>query len=355
MNPTNPAHPMNPGSPADPAKPASPANPTGPHQPFRRDPKPLMHPRRVRGGVRLKTKEGEAPESWAAQRVLRVIEQAAEGGALREGLEYARQGQTRRIEFTDGRAQGSVQGRSSRPYKTVVGLKQFADEQRERIIAAMGDQALYAAKLLAGELPTNIEDLFGPLEMRLFPTESDDFELSCTCREKDKPWCKHAVCVAALLAERLGEDALLIFSLRGLDGEELIQRLREHRSLAGRGDHAADLYSARPPEGIEEASPDLESVVDRFWEAGGELAHVDLPITPPEVGYVLLRRLGQSPFPEGRFPLVGLLATCYELIGEEALRGPSEEQGLGDEPPDQAGGEDSPGDGLGGDDGPGSD
>ncbi|MEZ6241820.1 MAG: hypothetical protein R3B57_02150 [Phycisphaerales bacterium] len=309
---------------------SNPASSTGP-QPFRRDPKPLMHPRRVRGGVRLKTKEGQTPASWAAQRVLRVIEQAAPGGALREGLEYARQGQTRRIEYEGGRAQASVQGRSSRPYKTIVGLKQFSETERERVIAAMGDQALYAAKLLAGELPTNIEDLFAPLELRLFPVDGDDFELSCSCRESGKPWCKHAVCVAALLAERLGEDALLIFSLRGLDGQELIQRLREHRSLAGRGDQAHDLYSPRPPEGLEEASPALEEVVDRFWDAGPELAEVDLPITPPEAGHVLLRRLGASPFPEGRFPLLGLLATCYELIGAEALRGP------GDESPEERG------------------
>ncbi len=326
------------------SNPAKPTNPTNPHQPFRRDPKPLMHPRRVRGGVRLKTKEGEQPESWASERILRVVEQAAAGETLREGLEYARQGQTRRVEFEGGLAQASVQGRSSKPYKVVVGLKRFGDEDRERVVAAMGDQALYAAKLLAGELPTNIEDLFAPLDLRLFPVEGDDFELSCSCREKDKPWCKHAVCVAALLAEKLGEDALLIFSLRGLDGEELIQRLREHRSLAGRGDQAHDLYSARPPEGIESASPELEDVIDRFWDAGPELAGVDLPITPPDVGHVLLRRLGPSPFPEARFPLVGLLATCYELIGEEALRGPSEEAGEGLEPGEPGGSDGAAGD-----------
>lgn len=305
---------------------SNPARPQDP-MPYRRDPKPLLHPRRVRGGVRLRTKEGQSFESWATQRVMRVVERLASGEALREGMEYARGGQTRRIEYEGGRASASVQGRASRPYRTVVGLTQFSEEDRERVIAAMSDQALYAAKLLAGELPTNIEDLFAPLEMRLFPTEGDDFQVSCSCKEKDKPWCKHAVCTAALLSERLGENPLLIFSLRGLDGEELIERLREHRSLAGRGDVAADLYSAHPPEGIETASPELESVLDRFWEAGSELAEVDLPISKPEVGHVLLRRLGPSPFPESRFPLVGLLATCYELIGADALRG----VGAGDE------------------------
>jgi len=33
---------------------------------------------------------------------------------------------------------------------------------------------------------------------------------------------------------------------------------------------------------------------------------------------VLLRRLGPSPFP-GAFPIVGLLQTCYEVIGERVV------------------------------------
>ena len=60
--------------------------------------------------------------------------------------------------------------------------------------------------------------------------------------------------------------------------------------------------------------------MDSFWEVGRELAELDTPIEPPPVNCVLLRRLGPSPFTEGRFPLIGLMATCYQLIGEAAVR-----------------------------------
>lgn len=300
----------------------NPATPPPPGQPFRREAKLPVNPRRVRGGVRLKTKEGEPWESWIAERLFRVVEQHASGEALREGLEYARTGQTRRIEIEEGCAKASVQGRASRPYRVSVGLKQFTDEQRERVIEAMSDQALYAAKLLAGELPTNIEDVLAPLELRLFPIDAADFEVSCSCKEENKPWCKHVVCAAALMCERLGENPMLVFSLRGLDGAELIERLRERRVLAGRGTRPGDLYSPRAPGGVEESARPLEDCLDEFWSAGPELEMVHLPIEKPDVGYVLLRRLGSSPFPEARFPLVGLLATCYEIIGQEALDGP---------------------------------
>jgi len=86
-----------------------------------------------------------------------------------EGLEYARLGQTRRIEFENGAAEASVQGRMSRPYPVTLRLKHFSAEDRDRIIESMADQALYAAKLLAREVPANIEDLFAPLDLKLFP------------------------------------------------------------------------------------------------------------------------------------------------------------------------------------------
>ncbi len=307
---------------------SNPAQPP-PGQPFRREAKIPINPRRVRGGVRLKAKEGEAWESWVTQRLFRVVEQASSGEALREGMEYARTGQTRRIDIDDGVSRASVQGRAQRPYRVSIGLERFTDDQRERVIEAMSDQAIYAAKLLAGELPTNIEDLLAPLELRLFPQDASDFEVSCSCKETNKPWCKHAVCASALLCEQLGSDPMLVFSLRGLDGEELIERLRERRVLAGRGSRPGDLYTPRAPGASDDPSPALEDCLEHFWEAGPGLEMVHLPIEKPDVGYVLLRRLGPSPFPEAAFPLVGLLATCYELIGERALAEPIGRLGSG--------------------------
>ena len=64
--------------------------------------------------------------------------------------------------------------------------------------------------------------------------------------------------------------------------------------------------------------PPLDQDVGRFWDAGPELAEVDLQLEPPAVSKPLLRRLGPSPFDQASFPLVGLLATCYDVISERA-------------------------------------
>lgn len=290
------------------------------NQPNWPPPRPSLpaKPRRVRGGEKM---SAEGVAGWAGQRWMRLLERAAEGPALVEGLDYARQGQTRRLGIESGRLEASVQGRQFSAYTTTLRLPPFDHAQWERVIEAMGDQAIYSAKLLSGELPQNIEDVFVPLALRLFPAEPTDVEVSCTCVPQPG-WCKHACCVAALFASRLGRDPFLMFQLRGLPGEDLIERLRQRRTLTGAGLSAVPVYAPRVPGVTDEPSEPLESTLDHFWDAGPQLREIDLPIEPPTVSHPLLRRLGPSPFQSAgaKFPLVGLLATCYEVASEAAIK-----------------------------------
>jgi len=277
-------------------------------------------PRRIRGGEKLSS-AGTAAAGWAGQRWLRLMEQAADGAAVVEGLEYAKLGQTRRLSIDPGRVEASVQGREFRAYTTMLRVKTFDHAEWQRVIDSMADQAIYAAKLLAGELPQNIEDVFVPLGMKLFPGDPSEIEISCTCGPA-RVWCKHVCCVTSLLADRLGRDPFLMFVLRGLSGEEMLERLRQRRTVAGAGTGSVAVYAPRVPGVSDEVSEPLESVLEHFWEAGPQMAELDLPIERPVVSHPLLRRLGPSPFQtaNAKFPLVGLLATCYELASEAVIK-----------------------------------
>lgn len=282
-------------------------------QPRPRAKSELTKPRRVRSGVKLTLSDEQLSESWAASRWRRLIEQVANGDAMREGVDYARLGQTRSVEVEPGNYIGFVQGRADKPYRTHLGLTTLNEHQWEAVLDAMSDQAVYAAKLLAGELPSNIEDLFAPLGVRLFPTDPAEITVSCSCKEEIRPWCKHAVCLAQILAQHLANDPFLIFTMRGLPGEELIERLRQRRSLSGVVG-LAPVYVQRPAEIAEIQTTPIEELTEQFWHLGPGVEQLQTPIEPSEVSRPLLRRLGPSPFSESRFPLVGLLATCYELI-----------------------------------------
>lgn len=287
-------------------------------RPFpRRVEKRTLHPRRVRGGVRLSRKDPELAASWPAQRIIRLVEGGAPGDNLREGLEYARLGQAKSFILAPGRIDAVIQGRSDRPYQTRLTLPTIPPEGWEPIVRAMAEQASYTARLLAGEVPSNIEDAFAPSGRRLFPADLAEFTSTCTCGH-ESAWCKHACCAAYLLADRLGDDPLVMFELRGITRADVMEHLRAGRTAPPTG---IDVPVYVPTSHGDGAVP-LEQCADRFWEAGPELDLIDIPIEPPAVSHALLRRLGPSPFPESRFPLVGLLATCYDLVSKHALDQP---------------------------------
>ncbi|MEO0512268.1 MAG: hypothetical protein AAF108_05160 [Planctomycetota bacterium] len=316
------------------------------HQ-FTRQPTKTKNPRKVRGGVKVASTE-RASASWAGQRWLRIVELAADGAAQAEGLEYAKLGQVRRVEIGHGRVAGLVQGRLPKAYRTNLDLPVFSREQWDRIIEAMIDQALYSAKLLAGEVPPSIEDVFAPLGLRLFPPEPTEVDgtitsevlPTCTCEEprtEARPWCKHACCLGYAVADLLAEDPWIVFRLRGMEKEELLERLRHHRSLTSAVGGAVPVYVPRLPAVEDVPVPELKECTDSFWEAppAAERAAGDLDLSAdqPDLSHPLLRRLGSSPFEQASFPIVGLFATCYDLVTRDAVESdsPAESQPMTDD------------------------
>ncbi|MBX3410034.1 MAG: hypothetical protein KF859_09135 [Phycisphaeraceae bacterium] len=327
-----------------PQPPASPAPASGvpafqgPHQRRPTIKPPLLRPRKVRGGVKVPAGDVAPASAWAAQRWLRLVESVAPGSRLVEGLDYAREGQTKRLNITTTGLDAAIQGRADRPYATTISFGVFSHDQWDKVVEAMTEGSLYAAKLLAGELSPNVEDIFAPLDLKLFPVEAQEVFHTCTCFEwradnaagasgTPRPtagvWCKHVCCAAYLLAHRLSAEPFAIFMMRGIDGQELLERLRQRRAAASAGAGVTPVYQQRIP-GLAEAQwAPLESCIEHFWDAPSSLYEVDMPISPPPVSHPLLRRLGQSPFLNAPFPLVGLLASCYDTVSQHAAADPA--------------------------------
>ncbi len=277
--------------------------------------------RRVRGGVRLLAKQWPMSLSWAGTGWLGSISSRFSESVLAEGFQYARQGQVRSLEFAPGRVTASVQGRAVRPYRVVLQVRPFDDAQWSAVVEAMADRARHSARLLAGEFDESFEEPFAAIGLHLFPSAEGDLVAACGA-PSERPWCKHAACAVLVVAEAIERDPLLLVMLRGLPGEELVERLRDRRSAkgaaaSGKGQFAVSTTGAAEPP----RSPPLEQCLEHFWEPGPELEEIQTPLRPPEVSHALLRRLGPSPFEEGKFPIVGLLATCYDAISRSALSG----------------------------------
>ncbi|MBL8763589.1 MAG: hypothetical protein JNM07_04890 [Phycisphaerae bacterium] len=311
---------------------ARPPTPPAPGSYTRPGPTASLKPRKVRGGLKLESKEGPVSNAWAGQRLMRLLEDRAPGAALAQGIEYARLAQTRSLTVAPGSITARVQGRMPTAYGVSVAIPVFTPEQWELVVAAMSAEAKYVAALLAGDVPASIEDLFVPLKLRLFPHEASDVSATCSCHRWDTeqagyaPWCKHVCCAIALVAERLGREPFVAFELRGLRRDDLLEQLRQRRAVAGGSggsDRPVPVYAGRSSGRSDTPPLPLDQCLERFWAAGPELESIELPIGPPPVSHPLLRRMGPSPFEGSRFPMVGLLATCYDVFTRAAVAEPA--------------------------------
>jgi len=253
---------------------------------------------------------------------MRFFESHTDPHVVAEGVARARQAVVRRLDIEPGVVTATLQGRGE-PRRTVrMAFQTYELNTWERLAREMAEQTLFAAKLLAGDMPRDVEDIFAPMGLKLFPVDLDEADIAIKDAQQDRRGVVNSdvCCVAAIVAERLDSDPFLIFELRGIEEDEFRERLRQRRALAGAASGLAAAYAPKPIEAAQKPSEALEAHLDEFWAPGKGLADFETPLDRPQVSHALLRRLGPSPFSQGRFPLVGLLATCYDTISEAAIR-----------------------------------
>jgi uncharacterized Zn finger protein len=237
------------------------------------------------------------------------------GTRLTRGRSYARQGQVLAIDIEAGIVKAQVQGSMPKPYKITIRLRPLSDQDWEKVTDALASQAIFAARLLAGEMPANIEEAFGTVNLALFPTTQDDLRTDCSCPDWANP-CKHIAAVYYILAERFDEDPFLIFKLRGRTQEQIIAALRAKRVETLSIEREVTDPGA---DAAEEIVPRLEEALYSFWHAGAGLD--DFVVNPhdPSVNKAVLKRLGDAPFAIAGQNLTALLARAYDEVEAAAL------------------------------------
>src|SRR5438128_610491 len=114
---------------------------------------PPSRPRRAEGGIKAQTKRGGFGESWWAKRWIQVLESFNIGARLARGRSYARKGQVLSMAIENGRVTAQVQGSRPKPYDVTIQVKTLSEKDWAKLLDALGRQALFVAKLLAGEMP----------------------------------------------------------------------------------------------------------------------------------------------------------------------------------------------------------
>ncbi len=261
-------------------------------------------PREVRGGIKAQSKTGGFGRSWWARRWIDVLESFNIDSRLARGRSYARRGQVVSIEIAKGRVSALVQGSRPKPYKVNIGVRPIPAAGWRRATAAMAAKAAFSAKLLNGQMPDDIEKAFAAETLSLFPESLAELDTECSCPDWSNP-CKHIAAVYYLLGEEFDRDPFLIFRLRGMEREELLEALgkiavakpRRKRSAGG-----AERTSPRPTVStLTDARPTTAARLPEdpaeFWGRDESFAFPDAGDSPPSPP--LLARLGSFPFWRG--------------------------------------------------------
>jgi uncharacterized Zn finger protein len=274
----------------------------------------------VEGGIKAKSKRGAIGEQWWSRRFIAVLESYGAGmsGRLNRGKNYARRGQVIEFSLTAGKVTARVQGSRPRPYRVTITVPPLTTAQWDAVESRLAAQALFRARLLAGEMPAEIEQVFAEAGTPLFPASARDLTMDCNCPDWGVP-CKHLAAVCYVLAEAFDDDPFAMLAWRGKARADLLAALRGK----GAGRAAGLAPSDHPARALEGDSPALAALADvtgraieeslaDFWSPGLSQARLRAvppsPVTPPD----LLLRVSEPPPLEVRGQsLVDLLAPAY--------------------------------------------
>jgi uncharacterized Zn finger protein len=224
-----------------------------------------------------------ADREWWVQRWIEVLESFGWARRMERARIYAREGNVLRLVFDGATVRAQVQGSAAEPYEVSLHLDPFDDEQWGYVVESMAAQAIYSAKLLAGEMPTTIESVFTTNGLSLFPFTKFDIHSNCNCPDPVNP-CKHIGAVYYLLGDRFSQDPFVLFQLRGRTKAEILEALRQQRQIA----HDNQIELPPPP-------PPKPPTIAGFWDYDAPLDPSLVVIVPPATQETILDQLGNIP------------------------------------------------------------
>jgi uncharacterized Zn finger protein len=286
----------------------------------------------VEGGVKAKSKRGAIGEQWWSRRFIAVLDSYGMSSRLQRGRSYARRGQVLEFTLAEGTVAARVQGSRPSPYQVSITVRPLTAAQWRDVESRLSSQALFRARLLAGEMPAEIEEVFASCGTPLFPESSGDLAMSCNCPDWGVP-CKHLAAVCYVLAEAFDADPFAMLAWRGKGREDLLAALR--------GKTAGPPPAGPPPGGARQeaagTSPalallsdvtgaPLEETLADFWSPGLSQARLRAlpasPATPPD----LLIRISDPPDLQVRgTDLRDLLTAAYTSLAAPDADQPSED------------------------------
>ncbi|GAA2418482.1 SWIM zinc finger family protein [Actinomadura vinacea] len=252
-------------------------------------------------GIRARTRRGSIGSAWWSRRFIDLVESFADSGRLQRGRSYARKGQVLDLRVERFEVTARVQGSVEEPYEVALGIEAIPESGWRRVEEELASRAVFQARLLAGEMPPEIEWVFAELGFALFPGSAEELHMMCSCPDWGDP-CKHAAAVLYLLAEAFDDDPFLILAWNGRTKDQLLKALRRRPGAA--------------PDPLEMEAEPLTAA--GFWTPPSGLAALrERRPTPPVPPGFILQVATPPAVRVRRSDLTDVLAPAYNALSSE--------------------------------------
>ena len=175
-------------------------------------------------GIATTKQRGAMAATWWSKRFVEVLESYGLGTRMQRGRRYARSGQVLSLDVTPGLLVAQIQGSRRTPYLASIRSAPIAEPAWGRLEAAMQARVGFVARLLAGEVPTDLEAACTDAGIDLFPDRWSQLQASCNCPDWENP-CKHLAAVLYVFADQLDHDPWLLLTWRGRTRDQLLAHL----------------------------------------------------------------------------------------------------------------------------------
>jgi uncharacterized Zn finger protein len=285
---------------------------------------PASKPLPAKDGIATTKQRGAMAERWWSKRFVEVLDDYGLGARMQRGRRYARTGQLLSFDVHPGHLLAQVQGSRATPYLVTVGAPVTSDAQWAEVDSALASRVKFAARLLAGDVPPELEGVFADAGVALLPARWSDIVARCTCPDIANP-CKHIAAVLYVFADRLDDDPWLLLEWRGRTRNQILEPLVSRANVARIPEGAAsgERRDHVPGDDVR----DTAAEVAPWWPLDPALARLPagaglhgtgidqlLSVDPPDPPDGVLVRLDELDVKIRESPVTGLFLEAYRIV-----------------------------------------
>ncbi|GAA3367329.1 hypothetical protein GCM10020367_67720 [Streptomyces sannanensis] len=180
-------------------------------------------------------------QTWWGRAWLQALEDTAlDGGQLKKGRKYAREGAVGAISVRPGRITAVVHG-----HRADVLLRQLGDAEWDRFLDTAAGRSGHIAALLDREMSPHLVEDASATGVELLPGIGD-LEPGCGCGVWDH--CPHTAALSYQVARLLDRDPFVLLLLRGRSKRRLLDELQERSAVRAAAPVAPE--AGAEPEGV---------------------------------------------------------------------------------------------------------